>query len=129
MTAQLCTAITRSGAPCQAHALADSDYCFHHDPARADERRLARSKGGRARHGRRIGPVAQVEPLILEKPQDILALLQQVIHDTRNLENSIQRNRTLGYLCARYSKAYETAVLDARIAELERTLKWREEPQ
>jgi len=71
MTTKKSQAITHSGAPCQAYALAGSDYCSHHDPARATERREARSKGGHARHGRHIGPVGQAEPVPLDTMTDV----------------------------------------------------------
>jgi len=129
MTTKKCQAITHSGAPCQAYALAGSDYCFHHDPARATERREARSKGGHARHGRHIGPVGQAEPVPLDTMTDVAALLKQTINDTLKLENSIQRARTIGYLAGVCIKALDMADLEQRVAALERVLELREDLQ
>ena len=126
MTANRCQATTQDGTPCQAYAVAGSDYCFHHDPARAAERRQARSKGGRARHGRHIGPVGQAEPVALDTMADVAALLQRTINDTLQLENSLRRARTLGYLAGRFIQALEMADLEARLTALERILKTRE---
>jgi hypothetical protein len=114
MTANRCQAITQEGTPCQAYALAGSDYCFHHDPARAAERRQARSKGGRARHGRHIGPVGQAEPVVLDTMADVATLLERAINETLQLENSIQRARTLGYLANLYVKALKMTPFSQR---------------
>ena len=45
-TGRQCKAINKQGQPCGAFALARSNYCFHHDPTKAAERKAARSKGG-----------------------------------------------------------------------------------
>jgi hypothetical protein len=128
MTANRCQATTRDGTPCQAYALAGSDYCFHHDPARAAERRQARSKGGRARHGRRIGPVGQAEPVVLDTMVDVAALLERAINETLQLENSIQRARTLGYLANLYIKALRATPFALRGTRIRRALDSQEDP-
>ncbi|MCK4314827.1 MAG: hypothetical protein KAX24_03560 [Anaerolineae bacterium] len=127
MTAPKCQAITKNGTPCQAYALDGSDYCFHHDPAQAARRRAARSKGGLARHGRHIGPVGQAEPVELDTMADVATLLRQAINDTLNLENSLQRARTIGYLSGLFIKALDMAALEQRVIALERTLESRED--
>jgi len=126
MTAKRCQAITQDGTPCQAYAVAGSDYCFHHDPARAVERRDARSRGGRARHGRHVGPVGQAEPIPLETMADVATLLRRTIDDTFQLENSLQRARTLGYLANLFLKALDMADLEQRVMAIERALEMRE---
>jgi hypothetical protein len=129
MTAPKCQATTKNGTPCQAYALAGSDYCFHHDPAQATQRLAARSKGGRARHGRHIGPVGQSEPVELDTMADVATLLRQTINDTLNLENSLQRARTIGYLSGLFIKALDVAVLEQRVIALEHVLELREHYQ
>jgi len=120
-----CQATTKKGVPCNAYAVAGSVYCFYHDPALAARRRQARSKGGRARHGRLIGPVGQLQPLSLDTMADVVALLQWAINQTRLLENSLHRNNTIGALAAQLMKAFDMAALEARLAELEHILKSR----
>jgi hypothetical protein len=127
MTPKPCHAITKNGAPCGAYALSGSDYCFHHDPARAAERRQARRKGGRARHGRAIGPTGQPQPVALESMADVAALLQVTINDALRLENSLHRARTIGYLAGLLIKALDIATLEARVAQIEHVLKLRED--
>ena len=129
MTAKRCRAVNQDGTPCQAYALAGSDYCFQHDPARAAERRDARSKGGRARHGRHIGPVGQAEPVALETMGDVAGLIRCTIYDTLQLENSLQRARTIGYLANLFLKALDMANLEERIAAIEYVLELRRDAE
>jgi hypothetical protein len=42
-----CTAITRTGGRCRGIAIDGSDYCYAHDPDRAEERRRNAHKGGK----------------------------------------------------------------------------------
>jgi hypothetical protein len=42
-----CTGITRDGERCRGIAIDGSDYCYAHDPDRAEERKRAASKGGK----------------------------------------------------------------------------------
>ena len=128
MTAQECQATTQTGAPCHAFAVAGSDYCFHHDPAHAAQRRAARRKGGRARHGRLIGPIRPPEPVTLETMRDVTLLLKRTINETLQLENSLHRARTIGYLAGFVLKALEMTTLEERVAALEAALEWRERP-
>jgi len=131
MSPKPCTATNRDGSPCNGYAVTDSDYCFHHDPARAAQRLLARSKGGRARHGRHIGPVGQTGPVRLAEPvalntmTDVAALLQDAINTTLQLENSIHRARTVGYLAGLLMKALDFSTLEERLTQVERALNLR----
>jgi hypothetical protein len=125
MTARRCIATTKDGTPCRAYALAGSDYCYQHDPDRAVERREARSRGGRARHGRHLVRQPDPDPIRLDSLADIVILLQRTIDDTVHLENSIQRARTIGYLASLLIKAWEVASLEQRIFAIECTLRLR----
>ena len=127
MTAPRCSAIKHDGTPCNAYALTGSDYCYQHDPERAAERRQARSKGGRARHGRHIGPVGAAPAFSLDTMAGVTALLQHSIDQTLQLENSLHRARTLGYLAGLLIKALDIASLEERVLLLERLLQSRED--
>ena len=129
MTAPKCCAIKRDGTPCNAYARAGSDYCYYHDPQMAAQRHQARSKGGRARHGRQIGPVGAAPSLPLDTMSGVTVLLQHAINQTLQLENSIARARTLGYLAGLLIKALDIASLEERVLLLERVLQSREETQ
>jgi hypothetical protein len=126
MTARRCKAVNQDGTPCQAYARAGSDYCFHHDPASAAQRREARSRGGQARHGRHVGPVGHAEPVALDTMADVVTLLQRTINDTLQLENSLQRARTVGYLAGLYLKAMDLAYLEQQVMALQHALEMRD---
>lgn len=127
MTAPKCRALKRDGSPCNAYAVTGSDYCYHHDPERAAERRQSRSKGGRARHGRSVGPVGADPAFALDTMTGVTGLLQHAINQTLQLENSIARARALGYLSGLLIKALDIATLEERVLILERLLGSRED--
>jgi hypothetical protein len=124
-TAKRCKATTKTGQPCAAWALAGSDFCFWHDPAKTKARAEARARGGRARHGRHIGHVGNTEPVEIRHMGDVVTLLQQTINDALSLENSLQRARTIGSLASVIIKALEYATLQERVEALEQALKAR----
>lgn len=64
-----CKATNRQGEQCGAFAIANSDYCFMHHPARAAQRREAQRRGGQARHDPTITAIGLI--------QRGLAMLQQ----------------------------------------------------
>jgi hypothetical protein len=127
MTAPKCSATRRDGSPCNAYALSGSDYCYHHDPRLAARRRQARRKGGRARHGRQVGPVGAAPNLPLATMSGVTDLLRHAINQALQLENSIARARTLGYLAGLLIKALDIASLEERVLLLERVLQSRED--
>ncbi len=56
-----CSAITRSGGRCSAGAQEGSEWCWNHDPARAEERRKNASAGGRTRSRRSPDELEEVK--------------------------------------------------------------------
>jgi hypothetical protein len=124
-TGRPCKAKNARGEPCGAYAMRGSKYCFHHDPAKAEERKVARTKGGRARHGRTLAEGGNDGPVQIETVADVVDLLVRTINDVLSLENSIQRARAIGYLAGVVVKALEVAELEERVAALEAALKTR----
>jgi hypothetical protein len=122
-----CQGHTKSGQPCQAPALRGSPYCYTHDPTKAAERCQAHSRGGKARHGRNIGPMAldagAPRPVVtVNSIEGIQALIAKAASDALRMEPSLARARTLGYLCGVAISVMETCELEQRIAALESTL-------
>jgi len=66
-----CTAITRGGTRCKGIAIDSSDYCYAHHPDRADDRKRAAQKGGKAGGRGRLAPSQ-------EETQAIKALLENL---------------------------------------------------
>ena len=116
-TGQRCKGTTKAGEPCRGFAVGNGGFCFTHDPGRAEERRAARSKGGAARHGRKLRN--DHAPVTLASIADLLPLLEQAVNDVLSLENSIARARTIGYLAGVAVRAFEVTELAERIAALE----------
>jgi len=116
-TTATCKATTRSGEPCRSWTVNDSNFCFWHDPGTVQARAEARSKGGRARHGRKLS--GGCEPVRIQCAPDVLPILEATVNDLLRLENSIARARAITYVCATLIKGFEMSELDTRVQVLE----------
>lgn len=129
-----CEATRKNGEPCAAMAGA-SGFCFAHDPAKLAERRQARSKGGKARHGRKLdgdqqAAAAPSDLLVLTgdaplTPEDLAAVLSDKIRKIALMETSHASARSLGYLAGALLKVYEVGELADRLDELEQLISGR----
>jgi len=118
-----CEALTRSGAPCKNPTGDGARYCWYHDPTLAAARADARSRGGKARHGRAItSPPGESSPVELNTPADVLRIVALAINDALAMERSLSRSRTLGSLALVALKCFETTELSERIAALEQRM-------
>jgi hypothetical protein len=52
-----CSASKPDGSPCERIVKASQEYCFAHDPSRAEARRRAASRGGKAKAAGEIGQI------------------------------------------------------------------------
>lgn len=123
-----CTEKTRSGEPCRAFAIAGSQYCFTHDPARAGQRAAAHSAGGKARHGRIIGPMKAssagpgAAPVTLASVGDVVKLLECEVNSMLTLEPSLSRGQTIARLAMVFIKAFEVSEIEQRLDALEKRI-------
>jgi hypothetical protein len=69
--------------------------------------------------------VASGDPVDIGGLGDLVGLVNRAINDTLVLENSIARNRTLGYLAGVAITALQQADIESRLAALESVLKVR----
>jgi hypothetical protein len=93
------------GERCRARARAGRDFCFHHDPASAAERREARAAGGRAT-GRVLAVLPAAEPdETLKTTADVVRLLGQTINQTRRGELDPKVANAVGYLASALLRA------------------------
>ena len=118
-TAQRCEASTKAGARYANYACTGSTFCFAHDPARSVERKEARSKGGRARHGRRLADLGTGEPVRVDGLADVCELLARELGALLTLEVSVSRARAVGYLASVLASVYKDTELETRIRALE----------
>ena len=114
-----CKATTKAGRPCSCFALHGSEYCFSHAPELAEKRREARSRGGRARHGRTIGQTPGGYQVEIKSLSDVVKLLERTINDALSLENSLSRANTIARLAQVLANIYQVSELEQRIAALE----------
>jgi hypothetical protein len=89
-----------------------------HSPETVEERQDARSRGGRARHGRSLEVVVDAEREF-KTLSDMVGMLSDAIKATLALENSVSRNRALGYLARAWADVYEVGELEGRVQRLE----------
>ena len=118
-----CHGTNRKGEACNAGTRAGSNYCFFHDPAMAEERQKARKRGGRARHGRKVGSTGEdFPPVCLDTVADVLSYLSQAANDLVRLENSVSRNRAMAQLASVAVSVLEVGQMEERLVALEEAL-------
>lgn len=109
-----CRGEKQDGTPCERIVPASQDYCYSHDPARAEERRRNATRAGKSRPNREV---AEIKAQLAEMVEEVLsgtvptapyAVANQLIN-TRLRAIELER------------KVKETEELEARIEELERT--------
>lgn len=121
-----CQAPRRDGQPCQAWAVSESGFCFIHDPARAGERAEARRKGGlHRRKGSDPSLAKEMAERSFRTLADMEGLLEVAVRATFSLENSVSRNRTLGYLAKCWAEVHQVGELEERLMALEQVVKKR----
>jgi hypothetical protein len=103
--------------------LKGSDWCWNHDPEKAQERTEARVRGGS--RTRTTGTVLSTPepadrlPLELRDMPAVQGALDLVWRDTLRQENSGQRSRTLVTILLAAMKALEVGEYEERIQALE----------
>lgn len=117
-----CKAKTRNGSRCPNPA-GESGFCFTHDPDRAAERAAARKLGGFNR--RTAARISGDEPIKIESLADVLKLINAVIADCWQLDNSPARGRVLLSCADTAIKALQIGELEDRVKALEVAMQQR----
>jgi len=116
-----CLFVKPNGDQCQANAMTSSDFCYTHNPEISEEeKREAKSKGGRNRSLAIINPLP---PIKIEKTRDITALLVETINEVRGGGLDCRVANSIGYLAGVALKAYETSELEDRLDRIEIAIK------
>lgn len=108
-TQALCSATTKSGAPCRARSQADSGYCIHHDPKQETKRAEARKLGGKVRGDQLRQPPPTLAPIAIDKPEDVRVLLVDTVNQLRAGSMTTRVAGTVGYLAAGLMKSFDLA--------------------
>ncbi len=115
-----CKATTKSGEPCSARTLPESEWCFAHDPHRIIDIAEARKKGGQAKSNRARAKKAMLDAVL--SPAELEGLLGA----TMNAVISGHKEPAIGNAIANLARAAvavrDAVAVDERIAELERRL-------
>lgn len=115
--ARQCKALTRAGGRCSGWAIGGGDFCFTHSPQASEARQVARLKGGYNR--RTAARVSGDTPIAIASMADVLKLINVVVADSWQLENSPARSRCLLACASTAIEALEIEELEARIMRLE----------
>jgi hypothetical protein len=109
-----CQGIKRDGGRCTLGVPAGAQWCFNHDPARAEERRRNASRAGKSVGGREIRDLKKRISLVIE------AVLEGS-QDRGRAAVAIQGFNALKGVLELERKIKETEELEARIEALEQT--------
>lgn len=110
MTAR-CTGIKRNGERCTATVEPPQRHCWWHDPANADKRRRAASRGGRAKAGQGVRDIkAEIRQLIADVKAGVL--------DRNDASVMVQAYRALKDYIELERRMKETDELAQRVDEL-----------
>lgn len=95
--------------------------CVSHNPDAADLKRAAVKKGGQNRRlvKRAVSPARAVEVRTI---YDVRDLLFRTLEEVRNGILDVDLGRTIGYLAGVTAKVVETADIENRVGELEKTV-------
>lgn len=118
-----CKAARQDGVVCQTAPLLGSDFCYFHDPAKADERRQAQSLGGRQHRIRTLN--AATPDARMRDCGDVVALISETINQVRKGTIDPRIANSVGYLANVLIKAFEQDELETRIERLETLLERR----
>ena len=127
-----CRATRKDGDPCRAEAQSGRPYCFFHDPAKGEEIRDAKIKGGQAG---KLATLAAVKPwlgtagdvavLKTVSPVELIDLLCDTIDDVRLGAIDPKVANAVGYLAGIVVKVQEHEALVERLSAIEEALKAR----
>src|SRR5579863_2678940 len=93
---RFCSAIKPDQSNCQAPALPGSEFCFFHDPSRAEKRRQAQAQGGSQNRMKTLEDSAP--DVKVEDCGDAIALLEQTISQVRRGEIDPRVANSVGFL-------------------------------
>jgi hypothetical protein len=121
-----CPGIKRDGSRCTVTVEPPNTYCWWHDPANADQRRRAASKGGkRAGRGRPVSELSEIKKLLTDLTARVLGegTEEKLATGPAAVANQLINTRLRAIEVER--KIKETEELEGRLEALERVLKGR----
>jgi hypothetical protein len=102
---------------CNSQALTDDQFCFWHSEKITNEaKKEARQNGGRAN---KLLVYEQLPPIPVNRPGDVVYLLEEVINKVREGKMDIKVANCLGFLSSHLLKAYEQTALKSKLETIE----------
>lgn len=120
-TKHQCRVLKLDGSLCQAAALSGKDFCFFHDPAKAEARRDAQSLGGRQNRMKTLD--ATTPDVKVEDSQDVVRLISETINQVRKGQIDPRVANAVGYLANVLIRAVDQGEMEKRLDELEALVK------
>jgi hypothetical protein len=116
-----CKGLKLDGSCCQAAVLPGTDFCFFHDPTKAEARREAQSLGGRQNKMKTLDPTAL--DVNVKDCQDVVRLISETINQVRKGQIDPRVANAVGYLANVLIRAVEQGEMERRLDELEAIVK------
>lgn len=120
-----CKHTKADGVQCGAWAINGSDFCFSHEPSKAEAKQLAVRAGGMASLAA-AGRHLQLKPVTLEAAEDIKKLVATLVNEVRQDAIDPRAASCIGYLAGIFLKAHELAVIEARLNRIENIIEERQ---
>jgi hypothetical protein len=125
-----CKAIKHNGLPCAAPTGNNSNFCFHHDPARKGQAEEARLRGSEMARQKKLGinqennsqPLKQFK---LRSLDDVRRLLAATINEFRTGQTTADEARVMAYVANILIGAIKDSEIETRLAELEARIRER----
>jgi hypothetical protein len=121
LTNKTCSATKTDQSRCRVPALPGSEFCFFHDPSKAEKRREAQAEGGRQNRLKTLEP--SVPDVKVEDCGDAISLIALTINQVRKGQIDPRVANSVGFLANILIKAVERDKLETRIERLEELLK------
>jgi len=103
---------------CDAWAMADSDFCFTHNPKTKKQKKIAVRKGGKANKNK----YNLLETIEIKDNKDVVKLIATTINEVRQGLADVRVANCIFYGSGQLVKALEIAELEGRIAKIEEIL-------
>lgn len=116
-----CSQVKQNGQQCQANVIVGSEFCFFHDPTKAEERKKAQAAGGA--QNRAPSLPLETPDLSLRTTQEVAQLLGQTINQVRRGEIDPRIGNAIGYLSGVLLKAQEQGDIIKKLQMLEDTIR------
>jgi hypothetical protein len=113
----LCTARKKSGESCPTPARPGTSFCFSHDPALAQKRKIGSSAGGKRATSRTAVLPPDTPDVCVNTVADVVAMLRDTASRVRRGELDVKIANCLAYIASMILKAIQPDEIDRKIEE------------